>query len=222
MRCYVLSVLALQGPFRQVSQLRLSVAGRVPPLKTLNLLSSTLEGRTLPEVLGLQAGPPDMKFVLRLDETVLAKQCLVDRKPVDRHPLHREDHDTRYKMDHFEAEVYDLVGRPGLVEIEPQGIPKDQDWFTKNGPRLRTVSSIVEPDLETRLPQEWSAISEQGPSHVHLNMGCLIDPEHRFGPEMVRTSPLTHAQWCQSRISSLHRNGLASDPEQMFAHYAVI
>ena len=44
-------------------------------------LSSSLRARTLSEVLGLQAGPPGMKFLLLFKETVGAKQCLVDRAP---------------------------------------------------------------------------------------------------------------------------------------------
>ena len=210
-------------PFHQVSQLRESVVGRGPPEKTVNLLSPLLGGRTLPEILGLQAGPSNMKFLLRLEETIDAKRCLVSPPlPKDRHPLHRDDEATKYTLPAFEQELYDLIGRPGFVEVHPPRAPTQLDWFVKNGPRVATISSLIEPDHDTsRVPPEWAALAAQGQSQVHLHMGCLIDPQNLYGPDAPgRTADLGYAGWCQSRISSLHRAGLASDPEQMFAHYA--
>ena len=83
-------------------------------------------------------------------------------------------------------------------------------------PSNHTIPSIIEPDLGNKLPSEWSNLKEQGLSALHLNMGCLFDPEDRFGPQRPdRPVTLDHAYWCQSRISSVFRDGLAGDPEQM-------
>lgn len=77
---------ALNYVLPQVTQLRVQATGRAPLIKMLNILSSQLGGRTLPEVLGLQ-----VNFLLRYAEPLAAKQCLVQRDPPTRHPLHTED-----------------------------------------------------------------------------------------------------------------------------------
>ena len=59
---------ALNYVLPQVTQLRVQATGRAPLIKMLNILSSQLGGRTLPEVLGLQ-----VNFLLRYAEPLA--QC---------------------------------------------------------------------------------------------------------------------------------------------------
>ena len=216
----------------QVVSLREHVAGRGPPVKTLHVVNpAQLGGLTLPEILGLQAAPQGTKFILRYEETAAAKRRLLEQC----HPAHAEQigqdeegqpvfRDVEEVQTMFEQNLFDFVGSPGFVEVPPRPPPETNplDWFTRHGPRLQQISSLVTPDLENRLPPGWKALSKVSSTQVHLNMGCLNDPANENGPSSPgRSVPLDDSMWLQSRLSSFHRGGLASDPEQMLAHHAV-
>ena len=191
-----------------------------------------LGGLTLPEILGLQAGPPETKLVLRYEESVDAKRSLVKNQ----HPVHAQliatdeegrpiYRDKAVTVAIFENEMYDFVGSPGFCEVPVR--PEDADpatlsWFTKHGPQLGQILSIVTPDEENGLPPAWATLSGASAAQVHLKMGCLIDPNNQNGPSKPgRPVPLDDSKWLQSGMSSVYRDGLASDPEQMLAHHAV-
>ena len=197
----------------QVVQLTKSVSGRaLPPFKTLHVASpAELGGLTLPEILGLQAGPPHTNLVLRYEETCRAKRCLV----ANQHPLHAQliatdeegkpiyrDEDETCAI--FENEMYDFVGLPGFCEVPV--CPEDADpatltWFTKHGPRLGQIHSLVTPDEENGLPPAWATLAGASAAQVHKNMGCLIDPSNQNGPSKPgRPVPLDDSRWLQSRF----------------------
>ena len=171
-------------------------------------------GLTLPEILGLLAVPPGAKFILRYEETVDAKRRLlalghphhvdVVGRDEQGEPVLRDVDETAAV---FEHELFDFVGLPGYVEVPPvpAGHTGPLDWFVRSGPRLAQISSLVVPDEERTLPPPWAALARASPALLHLNMGCLIDPENQNGPSRPgRPVALDHSQWLQSRIQLHH------------------
>ena len=207
------------------------VAGRAPPVKTLHVANpGDMEKLSFPEILALQAAPPGYKCIVRLEQTTNAKRTLVGAH----HPVHSEtvgyddegnpvfrDADEIASM--FKSSLSDVIGDPGWTEDSAR--PNDvnpKDWFVKFGPRLGRIYSLSTPDLERELPDEWKNLALLGHKGIHLNMGALIDPKNENGPSAPgRSVDLDDQSWLLSRLSSIYRNGLPSDPEQMLAHYTV-
>ena len=111
----------------QVTHLKEYVAGRGPPMKTLHFVNpGQMGGLTLLDFLGLQAAPPETKFVLRYEKTAAAKRRLLQQC----HPAHAEQlgqdeqgvpvfRDPEEVAAMFEENLYDFVGTPGFVEVVP-------------------------------------------------------------------------------------------------------
>ena len=60
-----------------MSQLREGLTGRVPPVKTINLVSDQVSGRPVSETVALAALPPGFKVQLRVQETTAAYRHLL-------------------------------------------------------------------------------------------------------------------------------------------------
>ena len=65
-------------PFNRVAHLQHGLTGRVPPIKTVHIVSSQAKGREISQVLGSFAVPPGYKFEVRLEETKSAHRYLLD------------------------------------------------------------------------------------------------------------------------------------------------
>ena len=64
-------------PFDKVSQLREGLVGRVPPLKTLNMVSSKAEAREVSQILASNAVPQGFKVEVRIEESKDAYRYLL-------------------------------------------------------------------------------------------------------------------------------------------------
>ena len=117
----------------QVTHLKEYVAGRGPPMKTLHFVNpGQMGGLTLLDFLGLQAAPPETKFVLRYEKTAAAKRRLLQQC----HPAHAEQlgqdeqgvpvfRDPEEVAAMFEENLYDFVGTPSFVEVVPRPPPQN-------------------------------------------------------------------------------------------------
>ena len=116
-------------------------------------LSSSLRARTLSEVLGLQAGPPGMKFLLLFKETVGAKQCLVDRAP--KHIMSINFHGP--------SQLYQFAGEKKLIML----------IMTKVAVMLRREGGGPLSKLLSGGDTSTNSISHPIPSHENLKSRLL-------------------------------------------------
>ena len=78
----------------------------------------------------------------------------------------------------------------------------------RTGPRRQPVRASKE-------------LVDRGSQDLYSGMAAIVDPCDEAGPDVPRDPSLTHDSWLRSRLSSLHRGGLANDPQQLLAMYTV-
>ena len=164
------------------------------------------------------ACPPGHRWRVRAEETVAGRRVLLAC-----HPRHRTT-DPDGVAQQLQEQLFEVgQTQEGDVTVLPLHHPRDDrlDWFLANGPRLGEVHSLVAPDLDVCLPLAWKELVQKGHQDLYSGMGAIVDPEDAAGPDVPRDPALTHDSWLRSRLSSLHRGGLANDPQQLLAMYTV-
>ena len=219
-------------PFDKVLQLRKGLVGRLPPSKTVHILSSQPERRQASQCIASHAVPPGYKMQLRVEECKSAFRYLLDVSKTHKTLLEDgvtpqfEPRTYEIKAVEFEKNLTDATVGQETSPVTPPSPPASDDptidWFCKSGPSLSTINTIVVPDLDATLPPDWATLVEKGPNEIYGGMGQLLDPEKCAPPEMPTRNPhVPFTDWCTSRIGNVDRSGPANDPDLLLGFSAV-
>ena len=221
-------------PFEKVSELRHGVCANGPPVKTLHIISSKPVGKGFTEAVSRQGCPPGHKLELRVRETTAAYRHLIEHSRMHKISAIEEGAGEEHvqgvlqqKVEDFQARLELVLGAHGTVEILPGFLPlvptvdEPVDWFARFGPRFARIHSILVPDLDPKLPPEWSSFVEKGADAVYRGLSFLQDQHCVAPPSAPRSPELSFGDWLLSRLANCTREGLANDPEMLLALYTV-
>ena len=215
----------------RVAHLQHGLTGRVPPVKTVHIVSSQAKGREISQVLGSFAVPLGFKFDVRLEETKSAHHYLLDVSK--RHNTLLADGLTpEFVSRTFDLETLEFEqklatelqgGHFSQASPPPQPGTDDPtiDWFVKSGPCLTKTNTIIVPHLDPLLPEELFTMLAKGSNALYDGMASNLDPHMCAPPETIRSPQVPLQDWCTSRFGNVDRSGPANDPSLLLAFSAV-